>query len=105
MALQQIRPKLLKEWKKKGDLLVIWRCERCYKKIPFYKQNPFIDNIRLAWTHNHKYCDKCEKKLKKNNRPKENNPENLRINLLLEKYEFYEELEEDYLHINYYRNI
>ena len=100
MALQQIQPELLKKWKKKGELIVIWRCERCYKKIPFYKQNPFIDNISLAWAHDHKYCDKCEKKIKKNNPGLQNtNPENLRINILLKKYEFHDEIDEDYLYI------
>jgi len=100
MALKQIKPELLKEFKKKGDLLIIWRCERCYKKIPFYKQNLFIDNISLAWAHNHKYCDKCEKKIKKNNSGfEEEDIKNLRITRLLKKYEFYEELDEDYLYV------
>ena len=99
MVLQQIKPELLNEWKKKGDLLAIWRCERCYKKIPFYKQNPFIDNISLAWVHNHKYCDKCEKKIKKNNPRPNIILKNLRINRLLKKYEFYDEIEEDYIYV------
>ena len=90
MVLQQIKPELLERWKQKGELLVIWRCERCYKKIPFYKQIPFIDNIQLAWAHNHKYCDKCEKKIK-GIHPKKK-VQILRINRLLEIYEPEEEI-------------
>ena len=97
MALQQIRPELLNEWRKKGDLIAIWRCERCYHKIPFFKQNPFIDNISLAWAHNHKYCLKCEKIIK--GMPTKKKEKIPRINRLLKKYEFYDEIEEDSLYI------
>ena len=86
MALQQIKPELLNEWKKKGKLIGIWRCERCYKKIPFYKEMPLIDMIHLCWAHDHKYCPKCEKKIKGINTIKKKE-EILRINHLLEKYE------------------
>ena len=82
--LQQIKPELLNEWKKKGELLRIWRCEGCYKKIPFYKQNPFIDMITMAWTHDHKYCWQCEKKMNGITKKKVQIP---RINRLLEIYE------------------
>lgn len=89
MSLQQIEPRLLTLLQKKGELLVIWRCERCYKIIPFYKQNHFIDNIILAWAHDHRFCNRCLNPIKK-----KVNPDN-RVYRLLEKYEFYE-MEEDY---------
>ena len=60
----QINPELLEKWKKNGELLIIWRCERCYKKLPLYKsKNPLINSIYLSWTKYHQYCDKCKKKL------------------------------------------
>lgn len=86
MMAPQIKLELLREWKKKGELLIIWRCEKCFIKIPFYKSgSPFIDSIYLWWAHDHKYCDKCKKE--KNNNPKEENTEDKRIKNLLEKYE------------------
>lgn len=83
----QINPELLQEWKKKGELIAIWRCSRCYKKVLFYKSgNAIIDGIYLAWVHDHEYCQRCEAKLKKNNNPlkKEKMP---RINILIQRYE------------------
>jgi len=95
MVLQQIKPELLDIWKSKGELLIIWGCERCYKKISFYKSNlPLIDVIHLAWTHNHRYCYKCEKKIKGISTVKKK-IEIPRINRLLEKYE---PLEMDWLY-------
>lgn len=63
--MQQIKPQLLQEWEKEGEILVVWRCERCYKKIPFYKtNNSFIDMIHLMWAQDHKYCSRCMNKKK-----------------------------------------
>jgi len=60
----QIKTELINEWKKRGKLLTIWRCERCYKKVPFYKtKNPLINSIYLAFAETEKYCWKCKKKL------------------------------------------
>lgn len=60
----QISKKLLDEWKKDGKILVIWRCERCYKKVPFYRtKNPLINSIYLAFAENEKYCWRCKKKV------------------------------------------
>lgn len=84
--LSQIKPELLNKWKNKGNLIIIWRCECCYKKIPFYKSDmPIIDMIHFAWARDHKYCDKCEKKLK--GIPLFKKKEIPRINQLLEIYE------------------
>ena len=90
MALLQIEPELLNEWKKEGELLIIWKCERCFEKIPFYKSgNELIDSIYLWWAHDHKYCWRCEKKI---NGIKDKKKEIIpRINSLLEKYEPVEE--------------
>ena len=85
MDLQQINPELLNKWKEKGDLIAIWKCDKCSKKLLFYKENSFIDNIILAWVHNHQYCDKCEKKIKGIHPKKKDKI--LRINRLLEIYE------------------
>ena len=61
---QGIKPQLIQEWQKEGEILVIWRCQRCFKKIPFYKtNNPLIDSIYLAFANFEQYCDKCKKKL------------------------------------------
>jgi len=85
---QQISKELLEDLGKKGEVLVIWQCEKCFKTIPFYKSgNELIDTIYLWWAHDHKYCE-CEKEKKP--KKKENDQ---RINDLLEKYE---PLEEDY---------
>ena len=94
MNLPQIKPELLNEWKKKGEILIIWRCERCYKKSVFYKSDmPLINGISLAWAHNHKYCQQCEKKM--NGITIKKKVKVLRINRLLEKYE---PPEEDWLY-------
>lgn len=94
MTLQQIKPELLEEWKKEGEILVIFRCEQCYKKIPFYKtDDELIDMIYLTWVRDHKYCNRCEDKKKGNSKLKKEKPP--RINRLLEKYEFQYFDEED----------
>ncbi len=63
MALKQINPQLLREWNEKGEILAIWGCHRCFKKIPFYKtDNPLIDSILLSFAKFEKYCVKCKKK-------------------------------------------
>ena len=83
--LSQIKPELLNKLKSEGKLLVIWRCEHCYKKLPFYKSDiPLINMIYLAWARDHKYCGKCEKKLMGYKPPKKK--EIPRINQLLEIY-------------------
>ena len=96
MTLQQIKPELFNEWKKKGELFAIFRCERCYKKIPFYKSyNELVNMISLAWIKDHKYCYSCERKLDNNFKTKKKVIP--RINLLLERYEFeFVESEEKY---------
>lgn len=64
MALLQINPKLLEEWKKEGEILAIWRCDRCFRKIPFYKtDNDLINSIYLSFAQSEKYCIRCKKKL------------------------------------------
>ena len=83
----QISPKLLEEWKKKGELIGIWRCERCFRKVPFYKSgNEMVDMIHLAAARDHKYCLRCREKIKKNNNPL-NKVKKLRINILIQRYE------------------
>jgi len=105
MMAPQIKLELLEEFKKKGKLLVIWRCERCFKKIPFYNQGnshygELANMICLCWAKDHKYCSSCEKKIKNKNNPKpKQDTEIMRISSLLEKYELPLE-EEDYLWID-----
>ncbi len=84
--MQQIKQELLNEWKKEGELLIIFGCEYCHKKIPFYRtDNELVNRIYLDWVRNNKYCYHCEKKLHGNNsKKKEKIP---RINRLLEIYE------------------
>ena len=90
MSQQQINPCLLEEWKRDGELLIIWGCERCHKKIPFYKQSPFVDDIMMMWADDHRYCDNCYRKI--NGIPViREKVEISRISLLLEKYEFVED--------------
>ena len=92
--LSQIKPELLNKWKSMGKLIIIWRCERCYKKLLFYKSDmSLIDMIHFAWAKDHKYCNKCEKKLKGIKPSKKK--EIPRINQLLE---IYEPLEDDWLY-------
>ncbi len=58
----KINPQTLEKWKKEGELLTIFRCPRCFKKIPFYETgDELINSIYLAWASNHYYCPKCEK--------------------------------------------
>ena len=88
MALTQIKPELLQKWQRKGELLTIWRCERCYKMEPLYKTtNSLINAIYLSWARNHKYCPLCEAKMKGLSKKKP--VKIIRINTLLEKYEPY----------------
>lgn len=80
----QIDQKQLQEWGKRGELLIIWGCEKCSKKIPFYKSgNDKIDAIILCWCHDHHFCDNC---IKPKSNPIKKNPEIERINFLLETY-------------------
>ena len=61
---QAIKPQLLREWQKEGEILTIWRCNRCFRKVPLYKtDNPIVNSIYLAFANFEKYCDKCKKKL------------------------------------------
>ena len=87
MALQQIKPELLSEWKEMGEILVIWGCPRCHKKMVFYKSDmPLIDDIHLIWAQDNKYCKKCYNKINGIVTIKKK-IEVSRINLLLKKYE------------------
>ena len=87
--MRQINPQILQEWKKKGEILCIFGCERCYRKTVFYKSNnPIVDTIHQLSAKNRKYCFQCESKLKKNVKIKKEVP---RINFLLEMYEPYRE--------------
>jgi len=82
--MQQINPQLLREWKKEGELLAIWRCEKCFLKIPLYKtDSPLINSIYLSFASHEKYCLKCKKKMKPN--IKKSNPS--REVILLRRYE------------------
>ncbi len=83
--LKQINPQLLREWKKQGELIAIWRCERCFKKIPFYKtDNELVNMIYLAFVRNEKYCNECKRKLEKHPEVKK---KVIREIILLKKYE------------------
>ena len=54
----------MQEWKKEGEILIIWQCNRCFKKIPLYKtNNSLVNSIYLSFARNEKYCEKCKKKL------------------------------------------
>ncbi len=82
----QISPQLLKELKKDGELLTIWRCEKCFKKIPFYKtKNPLVNSIYLSFAGNEKYCPKCKMNMNKTDTKKKNNL--CREIFLLRRYE------------------
>lgn len=84
MALQ-INPKLLEEWKKVGEILIVWRCNRCFKKIPFYKtDNDLINSIHLSFAQFEKHCLKCKEKLNPTRVLKETGRREI---LLLKKYE------------------
>ena len=83
----KINPITLEEWKKQGELLAIFRCDRCYKKTPFYKtNNELIDSIYVLWVRDHKNCWRCEKKREKNPLDMETKG-NIKIIELIEKYE------------------
>jgi len=60
MPTLELQKELIEKFQKKGELLVIWRCENCGKIIPFYKSgNEFIDAIYLCWAEDHKNCPIC----------------------------------------------
>ena len=83
--LQQISPKLLSEWKKQGELIAIFRCERCFKKIPFYKtNNELVNMIYISYAKNERFCVECRKKLEKHPEVKK---KVIREIILLKKYE------------------
>ena len=82
----QINPQLLKKWKKDGELLTIWSCEKCFKKIPFYKnKNLLVNSIYLSFSKHEKYCLKCKRNMNKTDTKKKNNP--CREIFLLRRYE------------------
>jgi len=82
--MQQINPQIIDEWKKEGELLAIWRCEGCFKKVPFYKtDNELVNMIYLSFARNEKYCHSCKKK----NNPKPILKKKCREIILLKKYE------------------
>ena len=57
----QINPQILQEWKKEGELITIWRCNKCFKKIPLYKtDNPLINTIYISFAQFEKFCPKCK---------------------------------------------
>lgn len=81
--MKQINPQILREWKKKGELLAIWRCEKCFRKVPLYKtDNPLVNSIYLSSARYEKYCQKCKK-----TNIKKNNPGPIREIILLRRYE------------------
>ncbi len=84
--MKQIDPQLLREWKKEGELIAIWRCEKCFRKVPLYKTDSELVNfIYRSFARYEKYCPKCKKKNKPN--IKKNNPGPIREIILLRKYE------------------
>ena len=75
--MKEINPQLLREWKKGGELLTIWRCEKCFQKVPLYKtDNPLVNSIYLSFAKHEKYCLKCKKNMKP--KIKKNNPSPVR---------------------------
>ncbi len=91
--MEQINPQLLEEWKKEGELLTIFRCPRCFNKIPFYKtNNELINAIYITWARNHEYCPKCEKIRNRENTTKKKVP---RIIAIIEKYDLVKISEDD----------
>ena len=93
--MQQINPQIIDEWKKEGELLAIWRCKRCFKKILLYKtDNPFINSIYLSFANFEKYCTKC---LNKTNKSQILKKKMKREIILLRKYEGIDEEEENFL--------
>lgn len=86
-----LQPEFLEKFQQRGEILVIWCCEKCQIKKPFYKSgNDFIDGIYLMWAKDHKLCDKCSNPHKKIILKKN------RISNLLEEYEIKEEEEWNY---------
>ena len=85
MPTLELQKELIEKFQKKGELLVIWKCENCGRVIPFYKSgSDFIDTIYLCWAEDHKDCGSCfHKRIKQ---------EEDRIVYLLKAYE--EEKEE-----------
>ena len=82
---QAIKPQLLQEWQKQGEILAIWRCNRCFKKIPLYKtNNDLINSIYLAFANFEKYCPRCKEKMNPTRAPKEKVRREI---ILLKKYE------------------
>ena len=87
----QIKPQLIQEWKKNGEILIIWGCGGCFKKVPLYKSdNPLVNSILLSFAKFEKYCPKCKQK----KFPKEKVI--CKISTLLEKYEGIFIEEDDY---------
>ena len=85
MALLQINPKLLEEWKKEGEIIALWRCNRCFKKIPLYKtDNELINSIYLSFAKFERYCPACFRKLNPIKVPKKKVRREV---ILLKKYE------------------
>ena len=59
--MKQINPQILNKWKRGGELIAIFRCERCFKKIPLYKtDNALVNSIYLSFAGHEKYCPKCK---------------------------------------------
>lgn len=88
---QQINPQLLQKWKKDGEILILWRCERCFKKFPFYKtDNSLVNSILLSFARNERYCSRCRLK----NFPKKKVI--CKTSVLLERYEGTIMEEDDY---------
>lgn len=94
----QINPQMLQEWKKDGEIIAIWRCENCFRKIPLYKtDNELINSIYLSFAQFEKDCPKCKMRGKPIVKKKI-----IREIILLEKYEgIIEDDEEDlFLSVN-----
>ena len=80
-----IKPQLLKEWQKQGEILAIWRCNRCFQKIPLYKtDDDLINSIYLSFARFEKYCPMCKLKKEMKSTPKIKVRREI---ILLKKYE------------------
>lgn len=83
--MQQINPKLLNEWKKEGEIITIWECNKCFKKIPFYKtDNLLVNSIYLSFAKFEEYCLKCLNKMNSKQIPKKKVRREI---ILLRRYE------------------
>ena len=83
--IQQINPELLREWKKGGELIAIWRCNKCFKKIPLYKTNSeLVNSIYLSFARFEKYCPICKLKISAGSIPQKKVRREI---ILLRKYE------------------